>query len=102
MALKYYLIVAKGSKKGKPFPITVDLFLIGSERMCQLRAKNLGAKRCAIITRQVMGKGKLFIRDMDSGEPTTVNDSLLPPGEEWPLHAGDRIAFGNLEFMIQV
>jgi anti-anti-sigma regulatory factor len=38
---------------------------------------------------------------MDSGEPTMVNASLVPPGAEWPLHAGDRIGVGNLEFMIQ-
>ena len=34
-----------------------------------------------------------------SDAPTLVNDSVLPPGEEWPLHAGDRIAFGKLEFL---
>lgn len=95
--MKFYLIVAKGSKKGLPIPITVDLFLIGSEKLCQLRARNLGSKHCAIVTRD----RKVFIRDMNSGEPTMVNDSLLPPGQEWPLHAGDRISFGNLEFMIQ-
>src|SRR5205823_2549966 len=33
--------------------------------------------------------------------PTMVNDSVVPPGEEWPLHAGDHIAFGSLAFMIQ-
>jgi anti-anti-sigma regulatory factor len=95
--MKFYLIVAKGSKKGMPIPITVDLFLIGSEKMCQLRAQKLGPKHCAIVTRD----RKVFIRDMDSGQPTMVNDSLLPPGEEWPLHAGDLIGFGDLEFMIQ-
>ena len=95
--MKFYLIVAKGRKKGMPVPINVDLFLIGSERMCQLRAKNLGPKHCAIVTRE----RKVFIRDMNSDGPTMVNDSLLPPGEEWPLHAGDIIAFGNLAFMIQ-
>jgi anti-anti-sigma regulatory factor len=95
--MKYYLIVAKGRKKGMPVPINGDLFLIGSEKMCQLRAKNLGPKQCAIVTRE----RKVFIRDLNSDAPTMVNDSLLPPGEEWPLHAGDQIAFGNLQFMIQ-
>src|SRR5262249_42532365 len=27
--------------------------------------------------------------------------SLVPPGEEWPLHAGDLITLGPLEFMVQ-
>src|SRR5204863_7199088 len=87
--MKFYLIVAKGSKKGMPIPIHVDLFLIGSERMCQLRGKKLSPKHCAIVTREA----KVFIRDMYGDKPTLVNDSVLPPGEEWPLHAGDRIAF---------
>ncbi len=50
-----------------------------------------------LVTRQK----KVFIQDLDSGKPTLVNGSMIPPGQEWPLHAGDRIAVGNLEFMIQ-
>ena len=42
--MKFYLIVAKGSKQGLPIPITVDLFLIGSDKMCQLRKRSLGPK----------------------------------------------------------
>src|SRR5947209_18355615 len=95
--MKFYLIVAKGSKKGMPIPIDVDLFLIGSEKMCQLRAKKLSPKHCAIVTRE----RTVFIRDMYSDSPTLVNDSVLPPGEEWPLHAGDLIAFGSHQFMLQ-
>ena len=97
MAMKFYLIVAKGRKKGMPVPIDVDLFLIGAERMCQLRSRNLAPKHCAIVTRE----RKVFIRDLGSDWPTLVNDSLLPPGEEWPLHAGDMVAFGNLLFLVQ-
>jgi anti-anti-sigma regulatory factor len=95
--MKFYLIVAKGKRSGMPIPITVDLFLLGSARMCQLRSDSLGEKHCALVTR---GK-KVFIRDMDCGDPTLVNGHLLPPGDEWPLHAGDRISVGSLEFMIQ-
>src|SRR5687768_4537713 len=95
--MKFFLIVAKGGKKGLPVPINVDLFLIGSDNMCQLRAKNLGPKHCALVTREK----KVFIRDMDSGSPTMVNGTVVPTGQEWPLHAGDLIGFGNLEFMIQ-
>jgi anti-anti-sigma regulatory factor len=95
--MKFYLIVAKGPKKGMPIPITVDLFLIGSDKMCQLRKDTLGPKHCALVTRE----NKVFIRDFDSGKPTLVNGNLLPPGEEWPLHPGNRIEVENLEFMIQ-
>jgi anti-anti-sigma regulatory factor len=127
--MKFYLIVAKGSRKGFPVPITfakrglsdVGLFFIGSDADCQLRNKKLRDKHCAIVARE----GKVFIQDLglreeskpksgdkalpvdslpddlDNRGKTLVNDSLLPPGTEWPLHGGDRIAFGGLEFMIQ-
>lgn len=95
--MKFYLIVAKGSKKGMPVPITVDLFIVGSDPICQLRARNLGPRHCALVTRDK----NVFVRDMDSGEPTLVNGHVITPGQEWPLHKGDRIGFGNLEFMIQ-
>jgi hypothetical protein len=96
-AMKFYLIVARGPKKGMPIPITIDLFLLGSDKICQLRNANLGLKHCAMVTRDK----KVFIRDFDSGQPTLVNGTVVAPGDEWPLHAGDRIAVGNLEFMIQ-
>jgi anti-anti-sigma regulatory factor len=95
--MKFYLIVAKGKKQGMPIPITIDLFLLGSDKECQLRNSNLGPKQCAFVTRDK----KVFIRDFDSGHVSLVNGTVIPPGEEWPLHAGDRIDVGNLEFMIQ-
>jgi len=95
--MKFYLIVAKGAKKGMPIEIKVDLFLLGSETMCQLRAPQLPPKQCALVMRD----RKVFIRDFDSGLATLVNGNLVAPGEEWPLHMGDRIGVGNLEFMIQ-
>jgi len=96
--MKFYLIVAKGSKVGLPIPIHIDLFLIGSEKMCQLRARSLGAKHCAFVTRDK----KVFVRDFNSGQPTLVNGTVVAPNTECPLHAGDRIAIGPLEFMIQL
>ncbi len=95
--MKFYLIVAKGRKQGMPIPITVDLFLIGSDKVCQLRKDNLGPKQCALVTRD----SKVYARDMGSERPTLVNGVVIPPGEEWPLHAGDRIEVGSLHFMIQ-
>lgn len=95
--MKFFLIVAKGSKQGMPIPIAIDLFLVGSDKMCQLRKESLGPRHCAFVTRDQ----KVFVRDMDSGQPTLVNGSAIAPGAEWPLHPGDRIAVGPLEFMIQ-
>ena len=38
--MKFYLIVAKGSKQGMPIPITVDLFLIGSDKSPSTKGKD--------------------------------------------------------------
>src|SRR5205807_4558420 len=97
--MKYCLIVAKGKHHGMPIPVSIDLFMIGSGKMCQMRTRveGIAEQHCALVMR---GK-KVFIRDLDSGQTTLVNGELVPNGEEWPLHAGDRIEVGSLEFMIQ-
>jgi hypothetical protein len=97
--MKVFLIVAKGKHQGMPIPITVDLFLIGSAKECQLRSNlpGIGAQHCALIRREK----KIFVRDLHSGEPTMVNGKLLGPGEEWPLHKGDHLEAGPFEFVLQ-
>src|SRR4051812_26654998 len=97
--MKFYLIVAQGRKKGLPIPITVDLFMIGSGKECQLRSKtsNVPPQVCALVNRDK----KVFVRDLNSGRPVLVNGALVPPGEEWPLHMGDILQTGKLEFMLQ-
>jgi anti-anti-sigma regulatory factor len=98
--MKFYLIVAKGRHQGLPIPIEVDLFMIGTGKLCQLRSKteDIGPQQCALVARE----RKVFIRDLGSGLPTYVNGETLPEQSEWPLHAGDRIAVGSLEFVIQL
>src|SRR5437868_6108340 len=97
--MKFYLIVAKGKKQGLPIPIDVDLFTIGSGKMCQLRTKvdGIAEQQCALMVRE----RKIFIRDLGSDHSTLVNGNVMPPSEEWPLHAGDRLEVGPLEFLVQ-
>ena len=95
--MKFYLIVANGPKQGLPINVGIDLFMLGSDPMCQLRAPVLAPKHCAFITRDK----RVFLRDFDGGQPTYLNTKMVPAGAEWPLHAGDVIAVGPLEFMIQ-
>ena len=95
--LLVYLIAMKGPKTGMPIPIAGDLFLIGADAMCQLRNPRLGAKHAALTTRDQ----KVFLRDLNSGKPTLLNYEVVPPGEEWPLHAGDVLGVGDLDFMVQ-
>ncbi|HEX3149109.1 MAG TPA: FHA domain-containing protein [Gemmataceae bacterium] len=97
--MKFYLIVAKGKKQGMPIPVEIDLFLIGSGAVCQLRAvhDDIGDQHCALVTR---GR-KVFVSDLDSGHPTFVNGEVLTPAVEWPLHPGDVLEVGPLKFMVQ-
>lgn len=96
--MKFVLIVAKGKHRGRPIPIHVDLFVIGSAKSCQLRAEHedLGEQHCALVCRE----RKVFVRDLGSGKPTRVNGHELPASEEWPLHKGDRLEVGPLEFRV--
>jgi anti-anti-sigma regulatory factor len=98
--MKFNLLVTKGKKQGLSIPVTIDLFLIGSHPMCQLhtRGQSVARQHCALVTR---GR-KVFVRDLNSGRPTLLNDTLIPPGEEWPLHAGDRLQVGSFEFTVQL
>ena len=96
--MKFYLIVSRGRHRGMPIPIEIDLFVIGSGPACQLRASHpdLGEQHCALVMR---GR-RVFVRDLGSGKPTFVNDREVPTSEEWPVHRGDRLAVGPLEFKI--
>lgn len=97
--MKFFLIVAKGKHRGLPIPINVDLFVIGSAKTCQLRAQHpqMGEQQCALVNR---GR-KVFVRDLGGGHPTLVNGSELPASEEWPLHKGDTVTAGPLEFKVR-
>ena len=98
--MKFVLIVAKGKRRGLPIPIHTDLFLVGTSQSCQLRADHpdLGSQHCAFIIR----RPKVFLHDLGSGCSTVVNDKIIPPDEEWPLHKGDRIKIGPLEFVMSL
>src|SRR6266478_5369157 len=96
--MKVYLVVAKGQQQGTPILIKVDLFLMGSDKMCQLRSQlpGIAAQHCALNIRNK----RVFVRNLGDGI-TLVNRVPIPPAEEWPAHAGDRLTVGPLEFMIQ-
>jgi len=97
--MRFYLIVAKGKKQGLPIPIDFDLFQIGSGEHCQLRAmhESIGDEHCVLIQRD----RRVYVCDLDSGGTTCVNGNEVPPGVEWPLHAGDLLDVGPLHFLIQ-
>lgn len=96
--MKFYLIVANGKKRGFPIPIEVDLFVVGTAAMCQLRAihKDIGSQHCAFAVRG----SRVFLRDLGSGKVTMVNGEVMEPSMEWPLHKGDKVSIGPQEFMV--
>jgi anti-anti-sigma regulatory factor len=95
--MKFYLVIANGPRLGLPIHIDVDLFLLGSTPMCQLRSPALAPRHCALVTRNE----KVFLRDFDGGKPTLLNEEPIPPGSECRLHAGDLLGVGPLEFIIE-
>jgi hypothetical protein len=97
--MKLYLIVTKGKKQGVPILISTDFFMMGADNMCQLRsaAPGIGGQHCMLTHRDK----KVFLRDLGSGETTVINGEVLPPDNEWPLHTGDRIEVGPLQFLVQ-
>jgi len=97
--MKLYLLLAKGPHDTVVTRVDVDLFLIGRDPMCQLRNQDprIEPQHCAIVKKD---DRKFFVRDLANGE-TVLNGELIPPGEEWPLHAGDRLELGPFEFLIQ-
>jgi hypothetical protein len=96
---KVYLIVASGKHRGTPIAISGDLFLIGSSEECHLQSQlpGTGERHCAVIIRE----NKVFVHDLDSGRPTVVNGEVVNPGQERPLHKGDRLEVGPFEFQLQ-
>jgi hypothetical protein len=97
--MKLYLIVANGKLQGKPVLVSSELWMMGSSPICQLRSQlpGVGSEHCVITNRD----RKVFVRDLGSGETTLVNGEVLPPDSAWPLHAGDMLTVGPLEFMVQ-
>jgi pSer/pThr/pTyr-binding forkhead associated (FHA) protein len=95
-----YLVVSKGKQEGQWVHVNSDLFVMGSDPSCQLRCRlvEMGKKHCAIVKRE----RKYFVRDLDSGGLTYVNDRLVGAYEEWPVHNKDKLVVGPLQFKIRM
>ncbi|MBV9125770.1 MAG: STAS domain-containing protein [Planctomycetes bacterium] len=94
-----HLVVSKGKHRGMVIDIKQDLFMFGSDQVCQLRSQQPGIapQHCALLKRE----RKIFVRDLDGSQPTVINDAAMPAGSEWPLHSGDRLGVGPLEFVVE-
>jgi len=92
------VVLSEGKAKGHTIPITLSQFIIGRDAQCHLRpASALISKRhCAILVKN----GKVFVRDFDSTNGTSVNDAPLQ-GER-QLHNEDLLKVGPLEFRVKL
>ena len=90
------VVLTPGKMEGKNIPITLSQFLIGRDPQCQLRpASALISKRhCAVLLRD----NRIFVRDFDSTNGTSVNDQ--PVKGERELHDGDMLKVGPLAFRV--
>jgi len=92
------VVLSEGKAKGHAIPITLSQFIIGRDAQCHLRpASALISKRhCAILVKN----GKVFVRDFDSTNGTSVNDEPLK-GER-QLNNEDLLKVGPLEFRVKM
>jgi len=92
------VVLSEGTAKGQAIPITLSQFIIGRDAQCHLRpASALISKRhCAILVKS----GKVFVRDFDSTNGTSVNNEPLK-GER-QLNNEDLLRVGPLEFRVKM
>ena len=92
------VVLSEGKAKGHTIPITLSQFIIGRDAQCHLRpASALISKRhCAILVKN----GKVFVRDFDSTNGTSVNNEPLK-GER-QLNGEDLLKVGPLEFRVKM
>ena len=54
-------------------------------------------EHCKIIWKD----GQYYLIDLHSTNGTCLNDAVLTPGQEYPLHAGDRLRLSASTFVIE-
>jgi pSer/pThr/pTyr-binding forkhead associated (FHA) protein len=92
------LVVASGSRAGQTIPIVGDKFVVGRADDCHLKPRSelISRYHCEIFIEE----GDVFVRDMGSKNGVFHNDEKITETRE--LKNGDKVAFGPLEFFIQI
>jgi predicted component of type VI protein secretion system len=91
-------VLSEGKAKGQAIPITLSQFIIGRDAQCHLRPASamISKRHCAILVKD----GKVFVRDFDSTNGTSVNDD--PVKGERQLKNDDLLKVGPLQFRVQL
>src|SRR3954447_12762932 len=74
--MKVSLVVkTAGKTSGQAIPVTLSQFIIGRDPQCNLRPASamISKRHCAILVKN----GKVFVRDFDSTNGTSVNDEPI-------------------------
>jgi predicted component of type VI protein secretion system len=89
-------VLSTGKSQGKSIPIARSPFVIGRDPSCHLRPNSplISNRHCAILVRG----GKVFLRDFESTNGTTVDDQAVKGEVE--LHDGQRLQVGPLAFRV--
>ena len=90
------MVLSEGKARGHTIPITLQQFLIGRDKECQLRpaSQMISKRHCAVLVKA----GKAFVRDFGSTNGTFVNDE--PVKGERQLANDDLLKVGPLLFRV--
>jgi predicted component of type VI protein secretion system len=90
------VVMSEGKTRGQSIPITLQQFLIGRDKECQLRPASpmISKRHCALLVKG----GKAFVRDFGSTNGTFVNDD--PVKGERQLNNEDILKVGPLQFRV--
>jgi pSer/pThr/pTyr-binding forkhead associated (FHA) protein len=90
------VVMTEGKARGQSIPITLQQFLIGRDKECQLRPASpmISKRHCAVLVKG----GKAFVRDFGSTNGTFVNDD--PVKGERQLKNEDVLKVGPLQFRV--
>src|SRR5215470_11666456 len=90
------MVLSEGKARGQTIPITLQQFLIGRDKECQLRpaSQMISKRHCAVLVKG----GKAFVRDFGSTNGTFVNED--PVKGERELKHDDLLKVGPLQFRV--
>jgi pSer/pThr/pTyr-binding forkhead associated (FHA) protein len=90
------MVLSEGKARGQTIPITLQQFLIGRDKECQLRpaSQMISKRHCAVLVKG----GKAFVRDFGSTNGTFVNEEQVKGERE--LKHEDLLKVGPLSFRV--
>ena len=94
------LILTAGSRAGLVARIHEGVYLIGRDKMCQIRPKSRSVSRrhCAVFN----DSGSIRVLDLGSTAGTLVNGEKIPERKRVEVFDGDQIRCGKISFSVAI